>query len=410
MKKVYLIFVLLFLVFTPNLKAQTYGCTDPKAANYNSSSSYNDGSCIYNLDTISPTSSFNLDTILSETSGLIKWNNQIWTHNDSGGDTNLYALDTLNGSIIRSLPLNGISNTDWEEISQDSSFIYIGDFGNNQNGVRSDLKILRVSKNSILTNSPLIETINFTYSNQTNFTALAANTTDFDCEAFLVSKDSIYLFTKQWSNRQTSTYALPKNPGTHIAKLQSTMDVQGLITGSVYIESKKLVVLSGYSTLLQPFIYLLYDFQDSRYFSGNKRKIIISLAFHQVEGITTANGLKYYISNEYLPQLNILQKLHILDLSTFLENYLSTPLAIEENDIKNRLIVYPVAASNLITIITSNDFINKKYILTNYLGQVVLSGTLTAHNHSINISTLTAGIYILKLDANSKQTIKLIKN
>jgi hypothetical protein len=188
------------------------------------------------------------------------------------------------------------------------------------------------------------------------------------------------------------------------------MDVQGLITGSVYIESKKLVVLSGYSTLLQPFIYLLYDFQDSRYFSGNKRKIIISLAFHQVEGITTANGLKYYISNEYLPQLNILQKLHILDLSTFLENYLSTPLAIEENDIKNRLIVYPVPASNLITIITSNDFINKKYILTNYLGQVVLSGTLTAHNHSINISTLTAGIYILKLGANSKQTIKLIKN
>jgi hypothetical protein len=410
MKKVYLIFVLLFLVFTPNLKAQSYGCTDPKAANYNSSSSYNDGSCIYNLDTISPTSSFNLDTILSETSGLIKWNNQIWTHNDSGGDTNLYALDTLNGSIIRSLPLNGISNTDWEEISQDSNFIYIGDFGNNQNGVRIDLKILRVSKNSILTNSPLIETINLTYSNQTNFTALAANTTDFDCEAFLVSKDSIYLFTKQWSNRQTSTYALPKNPGTHIAKLQSTMNVQGLITGSVYIESKKLVVLSGYSTLLQPFIYLLYDFQDSRYFSGNKRKIIISLAFHQVEGITTANGLKYYISNEYLPQLNILQKLHILDLSTFLENYLSTPLAIEENDIKNRLVVYPVPASNLITIITSNDFINKKYILTNYLGQVVLSGTLTAHNHSINISTLTAGIYILKLGANSKQTIKLIKN
>jgi hypothetical protein len=410
MKKVYLIFVLLFLVFTPNLKAQTYGCTDPKAANYNSSSSYNDGSCIYNLDTISPTSSFNLDTILSETSGLIKWNNQIWTHNDSGGDTNLYALDTLNGSIIRSLPLNGISNTDWEEISQDSSFIYIGDFGNNQNGVRSDLKILRVSKNSILTNSPLIKTINFTYSNQTNFTALAANTTDFDCEAFLVSKDSIYLFTKQWSNRQTSTYALPKNPGTHIAKLQSTMDVQGLITGSVYIESKKLVVLSGYSPLLQPFIYLLYDFQDSRYFSGNKRKIIISLAFHQVEGITTANGLKYYISNEYLPQLNILQKLHILDLSTFLENYLSTPLAIEENDIKNRQIVYPVPASNLITIITSNDFINKKYVLTNDLGQVVLSSTLTTHNHSINISTLTAGNYILKLGANSKQTLRLIKN
>jgi hypothetical protein len=76
-------------MFTPNLKAQTCGGTDPKAANYNSSSSYYHGSCVYNLDTISPTSSFNLDTILSETSGLIKWNNQIWTHNDNGGDPNL---------------------------------------------------------------------------------------------------------------------------------------------------------------------------------------------------------------------------------------------------------------------------------------------------------------------------------
>jgi hypothetical protein len=188
------------------------------------------------------------------------------------------------------------------------------------------------------------------------------------------------------------------------------MDVQGLITCSVYIKSKKLVVLSGYSPFLRPFIYLLYYFQDSRYFSGNKWRIIISLPFHQVEGITTANGLKYYISNEYLPQLNILQKLHILDLSTFLENYLSTPLAIEENDIKNRQIVYPVPASNLITIITSNDFINKKYVLTNDLGQVVLSSTLTTHNHSINMSTLTAGNYILKLGANSKQTLRLIKN
>jgi hypothetical protein len=62
-----------------------------------------------------------------------------------------------------------VKNTDWEEISQDSSYIYVGDFGNNYQGNRTDLHILRIEKKSFLLNQPIIDTISFSYSNQTDF-------------------------------------------------------------------------------------------------------------------------------------------------------------------------------------------------------------------------------------------------
>jgi len=85
---------------------------------------------------------------------------------------------------------------------QDKDYLYVGDFGNNLNGNRTDLKILRIRKNSVLVNPLKIDTINFSYSNQTNFTPTGTNNTDFDCEAFIVASDSIYLFTKQWISKR----------------------------------------------------------------------------------------------------------------------------------------------------------------------------------------------------------------
>ena len=325
MKNLYAIFLFVFVFNLNQAEAQVYGCTDPLANNYNSSATNNNGSCTYNSTSVSPTASFNLGAALDETSGLIRWNNQVWTHNDSQ-DLNLYALDTLNGSIVQTQPLSGVVNTDWEEISQDDDYIYMGDFGNNGNGNRTDLKILKISKSSFLAGSPVIETINFSYSNQVNFNPTGGNNTNFDCEAFIVSADSIFLFTKQWVSNQTSVYSLTKTPGTHVANLKTTYNVQGLVTGATSFLQENLVVLSGYSSSLQPFIYLLYDYNGTNYFSGNKRKITLSLPFHQVEGIATNNGLKYYISNEAFNQFpfNVSQKMHTLNLSAYLQNYLNT--------------------------------------------------------------------------------------
>ena len=269
--------------------AQVAGCTDPLSNNYNPQATVNNGTCTYSSASVAPGSSVNLSDEVEETSGLVKWEERLLTHNDNT-DLKLYSLDSISGAVLETFAVTGTSNTDWEEIAQDNQYIYIGDFGNNSNDNRTNLRIIRVGKEELLSGDIQANSIHFSYSNQTNFALTGGNNTDFDCEAFVVANDSIYLFTKQWVSKKTSVYAFPKTPGTHIAQLRSTYDVSGLITGATYQEDKKLVVLTGYSTLLQPFFYLLYDFKGHEFFSGNKRKISMSsMGFHQVEGIATTN-------------------------------------------------------------------------------------------------------------------------
>lgn len=413
MKKIFLLFTILFLLFQTNSKAQVYGCTDLMANNYNKNATKNDGSCTYNAAQVAPLFSYNLDAVLAETSGLTKWNNQIWTHNDDT-DLKLYALDTSNGNIIKTYLLNGLSNTDWEDISQDEKYLYIGDFGNNSSGNRKDLKIFRIEKNSILANSPFIDTIRFYYEDQTDFSAKGSNNTDFDCEAFIVAGDSIFLFTKQWINHQTRLYAFPKSPGNHIAFPRTILDVQGLITGAVILPEKNLVALCAYSSSLQPFFYLLYNYNGTNYFSGNKRKIDISLPFYQVEGIATTNGLKYFLSNEYFTKPPIIttdQKLHIFDLNAYLSNYLiGGSSSISENNTKNKFEIFPNPATNLMTVTIDENMIGIHYSITDLLGKKLLTGKLLEQNSTINIEVLPIGNYLFSIGNYSKHTFKVLKN
>jgi len=389
------------------LTGQIKGCTDPVAINYNSSATINDGSCIYNPGTAEPLASYLLSETISETSGLIVWNDQLWTHNDNT-DTNIYSLDTLDGKITQIYSLVGIKNRDWEEISQDEEYIYLGDFGNNA-GNRRDLKIYRIAKNSLASRSAVIDSIEFSYSDQVNFSP-GSNNTDFDCEAFVVAEDSIYLFTKQWISNRTSVYALPKIPGIYIAHLKLSFDVNGLVTGAAYLESKKIIVLSGYSISLDPFLYLLYDFSNHDFFSGNKRKISVLLPFHQTEGITSEDGIKYYITNENFspnPFISIHQKLHIFDLSPFLGNYLKIRAPLPDS--RNNFIISPVPAHDFIRIRSYVDILPADYTLINLSGQIVLKGRIDSEFSTISISCLAPALYILKIGEEKKNSFKVIK-
>ncbi|MES2239952.1 MAG: T9SS C-terminal target domain-containing protein [Bacteroidota bacterium] len=318
MKKV---IFLLFLLSINQIQSQILGCTDPLSKNYNPLATVNNGSCKYKSAKIKPVFTTKLSDSIIETSGLISFDNLLWTHNDDT-DTTIYGLDTL-GKIKKKINLKNVINTDWEEISQDNNYLYVGDFGNNYRGNRTDLHILRIEKKSFLLNTPVIDTIAFSYSNQTDFSPQKPNTTDFDCEAFVVSKDSIYLFTKQWTSTKTSIYALPKQAGKHIAQLNETLDVKSLVTGATYLEEKKLIALCGYSKMGKTFIYLLYDFKNQDFLSGIKRKIKLKLPFHQIEGITTKDGNLFYLTNELFikkPIANNPQQLHYFDLSKYLKN------------------------------------------------------------------------------------------
>lgn len=324
MKINFLILLALNLIIScNNIIAQIYGCTDPLATNYNIKATNNDGSCIYKDTVINITSTILLPQIIKESSGLIFWNEKFWTHNDDT-DINLYSFDKTAPSEYTAYSITGTKNIEWEELQQDDEYIYIGDTGNNANGNRTDLKILRIEKKSLLTSNPIIDSISFSYSDQTDFMPTGANNTNFDCEAFIVSNDSIYLFTKQWITLQTAIYSLSKTPGCHIATFKGQYNINGLITGAFYNQIPPLVVLCGYNKLLQPFLFLLYDFANFDFFSGNKRMIYLNLPLHQVEAITSINLNTYYLTNEYFSfgKFSIQPMFNEIDLSFLLMNYL----------------------------------------------------------------------------------------
>lgn len=72
----------------------------------------------------------------------------LWTHNDSGGDAVLFALDT-SGALLGSVAVTGADFTDWEDIEAGScdggECLYIGDIGNNR-GARGEGVIYRISE------------------------------------------------------------------------------------------------------------------------------------------------------------------------------------------------------------------------------------------------------------------------
>jgi len=320
MKKVIQNFFILF--FSTAMFSQTNIGKDTLSLK-NNSNTYTNNKKI-KRSSIKPLSSIKLDSRLREISGLVYWNTLLWGHNDDT-DTNLYSINPISGVIEHNYLLPNVKNKDWEEIAQDSIYFYLGDFGNNFKGNRVDLHLLRIKKQSLLNDKIAIDTIAFSYSNQVDFEPKKSNTTDFDCEAMVVSKDSIYLFTKQWSSKKTSVYSLPKTPGNYIAKFKETFDVDGLITGATFCERQRLIVLCGYSSFLKPFVYILLDYKGNHFFSGKTIKVGVELPFHQVEGIATVDYLHYFLSNEAFvkkPFVNNLQQLHFIDLTTYLESYL----------------------------------------------------------------------------------------
>ena len=249
----------------------------------------------------------NLQTpALDETSGLLFYNNNIITHTDSGGKAELYEINVTTGAITRTIGITNATNVDWEDITQDASYIYIGDIGNNS-GNRTDLKIYKISKEDYNTNDGAVtaEIIAYSYIDQFDFTR-SPNNTNWDAEGLISYGDKLLLFTKNWGDKKTNVYSIPKKSGTHSAVLVSSYNTNGLITGADISPDESVIYLTGYSTSEAPFVYTIHNIPQNSLdiFSGKtseKISDIVSIGY-QVEGIAlfeiTATKHRLYLSNE----------------------------------------------------------------------------------------------------------------
>lgn len=260
-----------------------------------------------------PSKSTLLNDKIKEGSGLVGWNGRLWTHNDSG-DPILFAIDTATGQTVEEFLLPGITNKDWEDITQDSLYFYLGAIGNNM-GSSEKLDIHRISKLSLLEHKPVIDKITFAWPKTEEYGEV--KTVNFDCEAMLVVGDSIYLFTKEWKTRRcTRVFSIPKQPGNYMARYKSTLKTKVLVTGASFYEKKKQLVLCGYNLLLQPFLLVFPEVKGTEFFAGKCTKMKVKRWLHQAEGITTFDGQTYFLINEDFRFLfvNMRQRLHRLEL------------------------------------------------------------------------------------------------
>lgn len=311
-----LIGIIALLIFTSvdSVYSQTYGCKDPLANNYNPAATVNNGSCTYNVTNYTPPIKVKqLSTVLAETSGLQWAANSLWSFNDGGNSAVLYRIDTASNAILQTVTLAGATNIDWEDIAFDGTNFYIGDFGNNANGARTNLKIYKFPLSAIpdytkypqaTIPSTSISIISFTYSDQIQPpTPVAANTTKYDCEAMIIDNAKIHLFTKNWADLKTTHYVINSLvAGTYVATPVETLATGYLVTGVDKAVNKNIVVLLGYQVtgFGNHYMHLLTDYSQGKYFNGNKRQINLPSAavMGQGEGITFRNSTYGYISNE----------------------------------------------------------------------------------------------------------------
>ena len=344
----HLISIVIFL-FIPELAYnQVYGCTDPLSNNYNPLATINDGSCTYNITAYTP--AIKTDPItdsLKETSGLVMAGNTLWSFNDGGNTPTLYRIDTNSNTLLQRVILGGATNGDWEDIAFDGTNFYIGDFGNNSTGARTNLKIYKFPFSAIpdyasnpVTTIPAqqIEVINFTYSNQPQPpVATALNTSKFDCAALIVDNSKIHLFSKNWVDNNSTHYIINSvNAGTYVADSVETLATNYLVTGADKVAGQNVVVLLGYQSTgtANHFMHILSDYNADSFFTGNKRRINLpdATVMGQAEAITFRNGKYGYISNEKFVRtvgpftVVVNQKLRAFDISSFVNDFFTTYL------------------------------------------------------------------------------------
>lgn len=189
---------------------------------------------------------------VTESSGLVASQcskNVFWTHNDSGHENEIFALDR-EGKNLGKWKVSGAKNTDWEDIAifknaGGECFLYIGDIGNNTRK-RGEMTIYLVREPQISAANRKTEAaqiIKFEYPDMRH-----------DAETLLVHPQTgdIYVLSKRLSGasavyRLKSGFSFDKiNMLEKIADLSVPAIPNGFLTGGNISPDGKRVILCDY--------------------------------------------------------------------------------------------------------------------------------------------------------------------
>lgn len=242
----------------------------------------------------------NLVPELDESSGLLVLTDSTWlTINDSGNEAVVYEINGK-GKVVSRTTFSNASNFDWEELQFDcQGYIYIGDIGNN-NQSRNGLTIYKFHRSQIGKSDVVVENIDFYYPEQLHFPPKKSER-NYDAEAFLVQRDSIFIFTKDWSKPFTGIskiYHVPNKTGRYAATLLRTFKTNNIspfrdaITGVCWLGNDVLILTYGAIYHVKDVHQLLHttNFVQSKKYTFKKLK--------QFEAIAASAAGKIYITTE----------------------------------------------------------------------------------------------------------------
>jgi hypothetical protein len=329
---------------------------------------------------------------MAESSGLVFSDGKLWTHNDSGNPAVISSIDTATGTVLQTIYIDNFPNTDWEDITADSAYLYIADCGNN-NGDRHDLKILKIAKAGIGAGSIVhvnAQAIYLSYADQTSF--ISNPFTNYDCEAIISLRDSLYLFTKDRGDNQTRVYRVSKAPGTYSLSPYTSYNVGGLITGASYNAQTAEIMLIGYSlTRYNSFLMLLNNYAGDMFFSGNKRTVDINNGgAWQTEAVAWMPGNRLFISCE--TYAGIPASLYSMSRT------LPSAAAVAQSPQIKMPTLYPNPAQGVLHVTSPCA---TRFQIVDPSGQTQMVGSLSKGDNLIRINTLVPGTYMLTSGADN---------
>ena len=216
--------------------------------------------------------SFSLTSCVSQTYHLSKQLNEIsgidnaffgvyFSINDSGDDSFVYLIKD-DGSVLHKMFVSGAENIDWEDLSSDGDFLYIGDIGNNRNQ-RKDLMVYRVPINNFLEYYYIDGELNHSFPDTVKSEPYALNYPDqmmfppeesrmnFDSEALTYSDGKLLILSKDRSKPYQGLCKIYEvDLSTTTAKIKLLQEIQlkgvswltGSVTGCDYFNNKLYVL------------------------------------------------------------------------------------------------------------------------------------------------------------------------